>query len=366
MREPTIDPIPGKGPAGQTPGAPPAACPPDYYYGAATLNRPPEITAETLYVIGGLYGNPEALAEVLAMKAREDRGGSTEGTQVRPTVRSPVRLVFNGDFNWFNVDAESFLKINEAVLEHVAIQGNVEAELVREGAALDCGCDYPSYVDPDTVKRSHRIFARLKKTASHASGIVSRMGELSKTLVARVGAHRVAILHGDPEALSGWRLAEEALSGLEAQQPPPPAVPQTGEERVAEYFRASGVTAFAATHTCLPFARDFMVEGKARLIINNGAAGMPNFRGVPGGLLTRISVHPAPPGHSLYGWARDGVHYDALPIAYDQESWMERFLANWPAGTPAHRSYCERLIHGPAYTLEQAVRGGVRRARHAG
>ena len=165
MREPTIDPIPGKGPAGQTSGAPPAACLPDYYYGAATLNRPPEITAETLYVIGGLYGNPEALAEVLAMKAREDRGGSA--------VHSPVRLVFNGDFNWFNVDAESFLKINEAVLEHVAIQGNVEAELARQGAALDCGCDYPSYVDPDTVKRSHRIFARLKKTASHASGIVS-------------------------------------------------------------------------------------------------------------------------------------------------------------------------------------------------
>ncbi len=275
------------------------------------------------------------------------------------------------------MDPEGFRGINEAVLEHAAIQGNVEAELAREGAALDCGCDYPPYVDPGTVERSNRIFERLKETASHASGIVSRLGGLPKTLVARVGAHRIAIVHGDPEALSGWRLAEEALSGVQAQSTielpqeiphdTPAAVPQTGEERIAEYFRASGVTAFAATHTCLPFARDFRVDGAARLIINNGAAGMPNFRRVPGGLLTRISVHPALPGDSLYGWASDGVHYDALPIAYDQKRWMERFLFNWPEGTPAHRSYCERLTHGPDYTVERAVRGSVLRAadRHS-
>ena len=84
------------------------SCPPDYYYGPAALNRPPELFAETLYVIGGLYGNPEALAAVLAMKAHEELGGP------------PVKVVFNGDFNWFNVDADSFREINEAVLEHTA------------------------------------------------------------------------------------------------------------------------------------------------------------------------------------------------------------------------------------------------------
>lgn len=374
MREP----IPGPGSirdtAAQTAESVSTACPPDYYYGPAALNRPPDLSAETLYVIGGLYGNPEALAAVLAMKDREDRAGPTVdspvdspvGPPVRSTVRPPVRLVFNGDFNWFNVDAESFRAINEAVLEHVAIQGNVEAELAREGAALDCGCNYPPYVDPGTVERSNRIFARLKETASHSPGIASRLGGMPKTLVARVGAHRIAIVHGDPEALSGWRLAEEALSGPNAKEDAPPGVPQTGEERIAEYFRAAGVSAFAATHTCLPFARDFMVDGMARLIVNNGAAGMPNFRGVAGGLLTRISVHPALPGDSLYGWARDGVHYDALPIVYDQERWMERFLANWPEGTPAHRSYFERLTKGPAYTLEQAIRGKVGRKAAGG
>jgi hypothetical protein len=65
-------------------------------------------------VIGGLYGNLPALDAIEAMCAREQQ---------------PVTLCFNGDFNWFNVDDAGFPDINERVLRHDAILGNVEAEL---------------------------------------------------------------------------------------------------------------------------------------------------------------------------------------------------------------------------------------------
>ena len=87
---------------------------------------------------GGLYGNGQALRTILKMQDDERRAGR------------PVSLVFNGDFNWFNVDARGFREINETVLQHIAIQGNVEAEI---GAPSEngCGCNYPDYVDSAIV-----------------------------------------------------------------------------------------------------------------------------------------------------------------------------------------------------------------------
>ena len=57
----------------------------------------PPTSARTLSTsFGGLYGNVEALHEILAMKARDERNGPE------------VRLLFNGDFNWFDIDDQSF------------------------------------------------------------------------------------------------------------------------------------------------------------------------------------------------------------------------------------------------------------------
>jgi hypothetical protein len=127
---------------------------------------------------------------------------------------------------------------------------------------------------------------------------------------------------------------------------------------VAGYFRDAGVVAFATTHTCLPFAQTFPMDGRPRLIINNGSAGMPNFKGRPGGLLTRVSALPDLPPGSLYGATIEGLRFDALPILYDEGRWLRRFLRSWPPGSPAHRSYYGRIAGGPAYTLERAVRLG--------
>ena len=116
-----------------TPGR---SCPLHYRYAPTVFDRDADIRAETVYVIGGLYGNVPALEAVLELAAAE---------KVMPT------LVFNGDFNWFNVDAGSFNAINREVLKHVALRGNVETELAADADDAGCGCAYPEYVDDADV-----------------------------------------------------------------------------------------------------------------------------------------------------------------------------------------------------------------------
>ena len=94
--------------------------------------------------------------------------------------------------------------------------------------------------------------------------------------------------------------------------------------------------------------------------MNNGAAGLPNFAGTAFGLVTRICADPAVPAESLYGIRIDGVRYDALPVRFDQQAWVRRFLANWEPGSPAHQAYFNRIIHGPGFVLRDAVGGHVK------
>jgi hypothetical protein len=110
-------------------------CPVRYRYSVEIFDRSPQLRAHTVYVIGGLYGNREALDAVLAMAEQE-----------RHKV-GDVALIFNGDFHWLDVRAEDFVQIDETVQRHTAIQGNVEAELAAEDSEAGCGCAYPDYVD---------------------------------------------------------------------------------------------------------------------------------------------------------------------------------------------------------------------------
>ena len=89
-------------------------------------------------------------------------------------------------------------------------------------------------------------------------------------------------------------------------------------------------------------------------IINNGAAGMPNFFGTCFGLISRIGTTPSP-HRPLYGIVRDGVHIDAIPLPYDGDAFLGRFLARWPKGTAAHASYFQRIKAGPDHAIERAM-----------
>ncbi|MEO8038101.1 MAG: hypothetical protein ABI794_04985, partial [Betaproteobacteria bacterium] len=242
------------------------SCPLSYRYGPGALRAGPEQVAETLYVIGGLYGNLPALESIRALAAQE------------PGV---VTLCFNGDFNWFNVDDAGFAAINDAVLAHDAMLGNVEAELFAAGDDAGCGCAYPDDVDGATVERSNRIHARLKATARRHPAVLDQLQRLPMWRRYRVGGRAIGVVHGDAESLSGWRFDAHALDE--------PA----RRGWIADAFAAAAVDIFASTHTCLPALRRFDDETGPRLVANNGAAGMPNFRDDTRGLITRIGVRPS-------------------------------------------------------------------------
>jgi len=269
--------------------------------------------------------------------------------------------VFNGDFHWLDIDPGDFRSISETVLAHHAIKGNVEAELASDQDA-GCGCAYPDYVDDAVVDRSNQIIARLRMTADRFPDLVDRLGRLPRYLTASVGGERVGIVHGDPESLAGWGLA------LEAMEPGDPAVRNltgwhgqpTTLAQVEDWFRRANVTVFASSHTGLPYAQDFLVVGRRRVVVNNGTAGIGSFAGTGYGVVTRLSNDLEPPVDSLYGITVGGLRCDALPVRFDLDRWRARFLEQWPPGSPGYRSYFTRITSGTPLRPEQAARGGVK------
>jgi hypothetical protein len=279
--------------------------------------------------VGGLYGNVPALDALLEL-------GRAEG--------GAVRLVFNGDFNWFDVDDASFATINTEVLRHVALRGNVETEIAGDDAAAGCGCGYPDWVSDAEVERSNAISERLRDTARRASELRARLAALPMYAVARVADLRVAIVHGDTHSLAGWGYAQERL-----------ADPAARETLAADFIEAR-CRIIASSHTCLPVMIDcHSPEGRC-VLTNNGAAGMPNFRDTRFGLVTRLALRASPHVEPLHATRLGDVHIEALPLHYDAQRWEREFLANWPPGTPGHRSYYGRIRRGPSYERSEAVR----------
>ena len=308
-------------------------CPADYRYPASGLARQADLRAETLYVVGGLYGNRPALDTVEAMVAAE---------------RGSTVVAFNGDFHWFDARPDHFAEVNRRVMPHSALRGNVETELGRPlDVGAGCGCAYPETIDEGTVERSNRILDRLRECVEALPGIREQFVMLPMTLVATVGAMRIGIVHGDAEALAGWRFAHDALDA------------PTAHAWLEAIRAASAIDVYASSHTCLPVLRDFQLQAGRLTIINNGASGMPNFRGTTHGVLTRIGLHPSP-HPALYGMERDCVFIDALPVPYDQRRWRREFVATWPPGSPAYDSYFRRIVHGPQFLPREAfARAGV-------
>ncbi|MFY9314638.1 MAG: hypothetical protein WAO95_03655 [Burkholderiales bacterium] len=187
-----------------------------------------------------------------------------------------VTLCFNGDFNWFNIDNTGFRAVNERVLRHDAILGNVEAELDLNSNDAGYGCAYPERVDQGTVERSNQIHAALKRTAARHPDLLARLAGLPTIARYRVGAARIGVVHADAESLAGWRFDAGALDD-----------PEQHEWR-ADAFAKAAVDVFASTHTCAPAMRSFDDAG-GKVVANNGAAGTPNAPASRFGILTRIA-----------------------------------------------------------------------------
>ena len=310
-------------------------CPASYSYSPSCFARPAEISGDVLYVVGGLYGNRFALAEIERMADCEE---------------TPPQLVFNGDFHWFDADPASFVHISQAVARHVALRGNVETEIAGEDDGNGCGCAYPESVPDSDVERSNSILQRLRNVARQIEcsdpGVRARLEALPMHRVAQVGDARVGIVHGDAWALAGWRFANDALHDER----------QTAS--LSAVFEQSALDGFASTHTCLPALRTFETPLGERFVVNNGAAGMPNFQHTRFGLITRLANVPVPRQLSrerLYGADVASVYVDALAVRFDAAAWDREFQRVWPSGSPASVSYGRRIVCGPDFTIDQAL-----------
>jgi predicted phosphodiesterase len=301
------------------------SCPLHYRYSPQVFTRDADFQTDTLYVIGGLYGNVPALETVLELAARE-----------RAT------LMFNGDFNWFNIDDAAFRAVNSEVLRHRALRGNVETEIADDDSDAGCGCAYPDSVGAAEVERSNQIIVKLRGTARRHANLRTQLAALPMHRVAQVGGVRVAIVHGDLESLAGWSLSQENLATDET------------ENIVLTQILISACRVVASSHTCLPAARAFDTPLGACAVFNNGAAGMPNFRDALYGVITRIAATPAKTVAPLYGMRIGAAYADALPLRYDPQRWLREFLAQWPPGSAAHLSYYQRINAGPSYSQHDA------------
>jgi len=302
-------------------------CPPHYGYSPKVLARPADIAADTIYVIGGLYGNRFALDAIEAVAAREE---------------SSPQLVFNGDFHWFDADAGLFAEVQRRVLAHHALRGNVETEIADHDSAVGCGCAYPESVPDDDVDRSNLILERLREAAQGVPLAREQLAALPMHGVAAVGELRIGIVHGDAWSLAGWRFAHDGLHD------------PTNDLSIERALELAAVDGFACSHTCLPALRAY---GRG-FVINNGAAGMANFAGSRTGVITRIgsrALSEALSAQRLYGLYERGVWIDALRIDFDPAGWLALFDRLWTTGSPAAISYRARITDGPVFAPAQAL-----------
>lgn len=306
------------------------ACPVDYRLPPDAFAGEPERRCDVLYVVGGLYGNPFALEAVKALVAAED---------------GPVLTVLNGDMHWFDKTAENFAALEDAVAAagegYVPLVGNVEAELRRQqDVGVGCGCAYPDCTDDESVSRSNRIHRMLSAAVEQEPGLKERLAGRPSTLTVAVAGAKVGITHGDEKLLGGWDCSRESLQDILRQ------------DELDRFMAANDLDVLATTHTCAPVALA-MARG---CVINNGAAGLPNFKGQRYGLCVRIARTPV--SEALFGTCQDGLYVQAVPVRYDHDAYLAWFDGLWDDVSPAAVSYRARIVEGPDDRVADALLGG--------
>ena len=341
-----------------------SGCPLSYRVVGELEAAPEEGPLASLWVAGGLYGNPEALRTLLSLV-------DEDAELARPLAgEGSVKVLFNGDFHFFDRRPEDWASIDETIRGHrhaLVSLGNCEMEATRPTPGAGCGCAYPAYVADRVSVNADAIVAALAAAAGAAGAAApsSWLHDQPRTRRFSVGGAAVGVVHGDPRSLSGWSLAVEQM------EPPDEAlrrrlggaerIPLTPLSDVVAWLRGARVDVLACAHTCLPYAQRLPGGG---VVVNNGAAGMPNFRrgtaGASGGLATRLSSAELPAhAGALYAveLPERGLRVEAVAVPYDEEAFLRWFLERWPEGSPAHDSYFGRLRDGvDGFGLRNAMR----------
>ena len=305
-------------------------CPVDYHIPTDAFAGAPQRSCDVLYVVGGLYGNPFALDAIKAMAAQED---------------GDVLVVFNGDMHWFDKTADNFAALERAVADagarFVPLVGNVEAELRRQvDVGVGCGCAYPDCTSDESVSRSNRIHKMLSIAIDEHPELKELLVDRPAVMTVSVAGRKVGISHGDEKLIGGWDCSRESLQDVLRQ------------DELDRFMEANDLDVFTTTHTCAPAALT-LARGA---FVNNGAAGLPNFRGERFGLAVRIA--PAPHPDALFGCERDGLWVQAVPVRYDHDAYLAWFDELWDECSPAAISYRDRIVNGPDDRLADSLPGG--------
>lgn len=305
-------------------------CPVDYHLPADAFAGAPAQTCDVLYVVGGLYGNLFALEAVRGLVAQED---------------GDVLVVLNGDMHWFDKTADNFAALEAAVAAEgprwIPLVGNVEAELRRQvDVGVGCGCAYPDCTSDEAVSRSNRIHRLLSVAVDRHPEIKEPLQGRPATLAVGVAGRKVGITHGDEKLIGGWDCSRESLQDVLRQ------------DELDRFMEANDLDVFATTHTCAPAALR-LARGA---VINNGAAGLPNFAGQRYGLAVRIAATPH--ADALFGCELDGLFVEAVPVRYDHDTYLAWFDGLWDECSPAAVSYRDRIVNGPDDHLAASLLGG--------
>ena len=309
-------------------------CPVDYHLDQKVwANEPePEHRFDTLFVIGGLYGNPFAGEAVQAMAAAERARLGKDGR---------VGVVYNGDMHWFDRTPDAFARIEELAQEGIPLVGNVEAEIRRDSdVGVGCGCAYPDCTDDASVSRSNRIHRMMRDAVRRHPELIAPMKDRPAHMVAQVGACKVGITHGDEKLLGGWDCSLEQLEQVMRQA------------ELSDFLVRNHLDILATTHTCAAAA----MKLASGVVINNGAAGLPTFKDQHFGIATRIAKTPS--DDALYRAQRKGIYVEAVPVRYDHEAFLTWFDDLWPHRSPAQISYRDRIVNGPDCFIADALLGG--------
>jgi predicted phosphodiesterase len=313
-------------------------CPADYRINPQIFARStstPEF--DVVYVVGGLYGNTEALKLIC------------QAFDAEPNSRKC--MVFNGDFHWFDVADAEFIEIEKKASQYVQLRGNVETELARHVAVgesdIGCGCAYPDDVPAKDVDYSNKIIQQLRATYQRLrteNSVATNLSDLPMAMRVQVGGLGIAVTHGDIDSLAGWSLAHNRIESTLATS-------------LGRKLHELAIDVVASSHTCLPALH----RRNGKLIVNNGAAGLGNFQSNTAGLVTRISkdnevlsLLPIEYKSELKVSA-GAVNVQALSVPFDDVTWQRKFLAQWPSASAAHESYWKRIQQGTSYSVKQAM-----------
>jgi predicted phosphodiesterase len=298
----------------------------DYAIAHEEWNKNPFAECDVLYSVGGLYGNVEAMKTVISM-AEQEQGN--------------VCIALNGDYHWFDATLESFLEIEKLIAPYIPMNGNVEFELSRtQACGVGCGCSYPTSMSDGFVSRSNAIYGRIKEAISQKSGLAASLKNRPAWGIVKVGDALVGLTHGDEKSVSGWGCSVDSLHD------------ENRLKELDEFFAQHSIDILSTTHTCAAAA----IALDNGIVINNGSAGLPEYKGLLYGLINRVAKTPHE--DAIYRSQINDIYVEAVPVRYNQEAFIEWFDSIWEADSPAAKSYRPRAVSGPDTVFSDAVGAG--------